>query len=56
MAIQGLCPFSWSMSLNLVCVVRKGRAEEEKKEECENEVEVVRRGSCFEALINISPY
>lgn len=32
--------------------------EEEKRaeEECKNEVEVVRRGSCSEALINISPY
>lgn len=26
------------------------------EEECKNEVEVVRRGSCSEALINISPY
>ncbi len=63
MAIQGLCPFSWSMGLNLAC---EGKEEEEEKkrrrkrkgaeEECKNEVEVVRRGSCSEALINISPY
>lgn len=64
MAIQGLCPFSWSMGLNLV---REGEDEGEKKrrwswrekkdrEECKNEVEVVRRGNGSEALINISPY
>lgn len=62
MAIQGLCPFSWSMGLNLV---REGEDEKKKRrswrekkdrEECKNEVEVVRRGNGSEALINISPY
>lgn len=28
MAIQGLCPFSWSMGLNLAC---EGEEEEEEK-------------------------
>lgn len=28
MAIQGLCPFSWSMGLNLAC---EGEKEEEEK-------------------------
>lgn len=28
MAIQGLCPFSWSMGLNLAC---EGEEEEEKR-------------------------
>lgn len=64
MAIQGLCPFSWSMGLNLACGGEGGggggkeEKEEEKRaeEECKNEVEVVRRGSCSQALINISPY
>lgn len=50
------------MGLNLVC---EGEKEEKKRrswrkktdrEECKNEVEVVRCGNGSEALINISPY